>query len=90
MVTDNMASADAIWLSIRSEADTVVASDPVLGRSLSLAILDHPGLGSALAFQIGQRLGTGGVDCAQFTRIANEAFRATPDLVEGSAGDCPA
>jgi serine O-acetyltransferase len=87
MVTDNMASADAIWLSIRSEADTVVASDPVLGRSLSLAILDHPGLGSALAFQIGQRLGTGGVDCAQFTRIANEAFRATPDLVEAAGRD---
>jgi len=87
MVTDNMASADAIWLSIRSEADTVVASDPVLGRSLSLAVLDHPGLGSALAFQIGQRLGTGGVDCAQFTRIANEAFRATPDLVEAAGRD---
>jgi serine O-acetyltransferase len=87
MVTDKIASAERLWLSIRHEADTVVASDPVLGRSLSLAILDHPGLGSALAFQIGQRLGKGREDRAQFTRIASEAFRASPELVDAASRD---
>ena len=86
-VTDRIASAEGIWLSVRREAQAVVASDPVLGSSLSTAILDHPGLGSALAFQVGQRLGAGSADRAQFTRIANEAFRASPDLVDAASRD---
>jgi serine O-acetyltransferase len=86
-VTDRIASAEEIWLSVRREAEAVVASDPVLGSSLSIAILDHPGLGSALAFQVGQRLGAGRADRAQFARIANEAFRASPDLVDAASRD---
>ena len=87
MVADGMASAENLWRSIRREADAVAAGDPVLGKTLALAILDHPDLGSAIAFQIGQRLGTGEADRAQFTRVANEAFRASPDLVEAAARD---
>jgi serine O-acetyltransferase len=87
MVTDGIASAERLWLSIRHEAEAVVASDPVLGRSLSISVLDHPGLGSAVAFQIGQRLGTVSADRAQFSRIANEAFRASPDLVGAASRD---
>jgi len=86
-VTDRIVSAEGIWLSVRREAEAVVAGDPVLGNSLSTAILDHPGLGSAVAFQIGQRLGTGGADRAQFTRIAKEAFQASPDLVDAAGRD---
>jgi serine O-acetyltransferase len=88
VVEDRTASAqEELWPLIRREAEAVVAGDSVLGKSLSLAILDHPGLGSAVAFQIGQRLGTSDEDRAQFTRIANEAFRTSPDLVEAASQD---
>ena len=87
MVADEIASAENFWHSIRREADAVAARDPVFGKTLALAILDHPDLGSAIAFQIGQRLGTGDADRTQFTRIANEAFRAAPDLVEVASRD---
>ena len=82
MVIDGIASAEGLWLRVRREAEAVVATDPVLGRSLSISVLDHPGLGSAVALQIGQRLGKATEDRAQFTRIANEAFQASPDLIE--------
>jgi serine O-acetyltransferase len=87
MVTDKIASAEGLWLLIRREANAVVAADPVLGRSLSLAILDRRGLGSAVAFQIGQRLGSDSPTRTQFTRVANEAFGASPDLVETASRD---
>jgi serine O-acetyltransferase len=87
MVANEIASAENLWRSIRREADAVAVGDPVLGKTLALAVLDHPDLGSAIAFQIGQRLGTGEADRAQFTRVANEAFRASPDLVEAAARD---
>jgi serine O-acetyltransferase len=87
MVADGMISAESLWQSIRREADAVAANDPVLGKTLALAVLDHPDLASAIAFQIGQRLGTSEMDRAQFTRVAKEAFRASPDLVEAAARD---
>lgn len=87
MVADGMASAEHLWRSIRHEADAVAARDPALGKTLTFAISDHPDLGSAIAFQIGQQLGAGEADRARFTRVANEAFRASPDLVEAAARD---
>src|SRR5690606_30685653 len=53
----NMASAQQLWTSVRREAEAIAAIDPVLAPSLAASILDHPGLGPALARQIGQRLG---------------------------------
>jgi serine O-acetyltransferase len=82
-----MASAEQLWQSVRAEAEAIAATDPVLGRSLATSILDHPGLGSALALQIGQRLGTRDDDRALFTRVAGEAFAAAPELVEAARAD---
>ncbi|MCP4618067.1 MAG: serine acetyltransferase [Bradyrhizobium sp.] len=81
-----MASAQ-LWQSIRREAETIAGSDPVLAPSLAKSIFDHPDLGSAVAFQIGQRLGADEVDRARFSRVANEAFAATPELVEVASLD---
>jgi serine O-acetyltransferase len=82
-----MALAEKLWQSVRCEAETIAAGDPVLAQSLSRSILDHPGLGSALAFQIGQRLGVNDEERERFTRIANEAFAAAPELVEAASLD---
>jgi serine O-acetyltransferase len=90
VVADNITSAESLWRSIRSEADAVAAGDAALGSSISLSVLDHPGLGTAVAFQIGQRLGTDCETRALFTRIANEAFGAAPDLVEAASCDLQA
>ena len=80
-------SSNELWQSIRREAETAMAHDPVFGASLSAAILDHDGLGSAVAHQIGERLGTRLGERRQFAKIAHEAFLAAPDLVETAARD---
>jgi serine O-acetyltransferase len=82
-----IAPGDKLWLSVRREAKTVVDSDPGFCGSLSAAILDHPDLGSAVAHQIGQRLGKGAADRRQFSRVAREVFRAAPDLVDAVSRD---
>ena len=55
MNQNTIAPVDQLWLSVRREAESVVANDPLFGASLSAAILDHPGLGDALAHQIAER-----------------------------------
>ena len=87
MDQDGSASASQLWLSIRREAEIALARDPVFGASLSSAILDHADLGSAVAHQIGERLGRSLDDRRQFSRLAREAFQASPDLVEAASRD---
>jgi len=82
-----MASAQELWQSVRREAEAVAGGDPVLAQSLSKSVLDHPGLGSAVGFQIGQRLGSTDEDRARFARVASEAFAAAPELVEAASLD---
>jgi serine O-acetyltransferase len=78
---------DQLWLSVRREAEGVMANDPVFGASLSAAILGHSDLGSAVAHQIGERLGKHVADRQQFARLAREAFQAAPDLVDAASRD---
>lgn len=87
MIKDGSASAGQLWLSIRREAEAAFACDPVFGASLSSAIFDHADLGSAVAHQIGERLGRSSADRRQFSRLAREAFQASPDLVEAASRD---
>jgi serine O-acetyltransferase len=87
MTQNAIAPVDQLWLSVRREAESVVANDPLFGASLAAAILDHSGLGSAVAHQIGERLGKRADERALFARVAREAFAASPDLVDAASAD---
>jgi serine O-acetyltransferase len=87
VIQNAIAPVDRLWLSIRREAEKVLAGDPLFGASLSAAILDHSGLGSAVAHQIGERLGKNAADRRQFARLAREAFQTSPDLVDAASRD---
>ena len=87
MVPDRVSSSCELWLAIRREAETALARDPVFGRSLSAAILAHADLGAAVSHQIGQRLGKSTVEQNLFEGVANEAFAASPDLVDAASRD---
>src|SRR6185369_4546203 len=76
-----------LWQAIRREAEAASNRDHILGTSLGKSIFDHPGLASALAWQIGQRLGATDEDRVRFTRVATEAFAASPELVEAAGCD---
>ncbi len=87
MTAPKIVPADQLWTSIRGEAENALARDPILGASLSSAILDHADLGGAVAHQVGERLGRSSADSRQFSRIAREAFLASPELVEAASRD---
>lgn len=84
---NGMLSVDQLWRSVRREAEGAVARDPVFGAALSAAILDHPDFAHALAHQIGERLGRRPADRERFTRLAREAFAASPDMVDAASRD---
>jgi serine O-acetyltransferase len=85
--TAAISTSDRLWQSIRREAEKAAAGDPILGGSLSAAIFAHSGLGSAMACQIGQRLGKNAGERQLFADISDAAFRASPELVEVASRD---
>ncbi len=85
-----ISSIDKVWRSIRREAETALARDPIFGRSLLESILDHPDLGAAVSHQIGQRLGNSDGDRRLWAGIANEAFAASPGLAGSASLDLEA
>ncbi|HEY9454805.1 MAG TPA: serine acetyltransferase [Bradyrhizobium sp.] len=87
MIPSEISAADELWLTIRREAENVVAGDPVFGASLPAAILDHPDFAGAVSHQIGERLGKSSADRRRLARIAREAFAGSPDLVEAASRD---
>jgi serine O-acetyltransferase len=87
MVQKAIMTADQVWLSIRGEAESALVRDSVFGARLARAILDHADLGGAVAHQIGERLGKSAEERAQFARLASEAQRAAPGLVEAASLD---
>jgi serine O-acetyltransferase len=87
VVPDSVSSSGDLWLSIRREAETALERDPIFSRSLSASVLAHADLGASVSHQIGQRLGKNAADCDRFERIANEAFAASPDLVDAASRD---
>lgn len=90
MAGNAMETADQLWQSVRSEAETAFARDPVFGARLKAAILDHADLGQAVAHQIGERLGKSADERAQFARLAREAHAASNELVEAASLDLQA
>lgn len=87
MIRNSMLTANRLWEAVRGEAESAFSRDPSFGSRLTRAILDHADLGSAVAHQIGERLGNSADDRVQFARIACEAHRAAPDLVEAASRD---
>jgi serine O-acetyltransferase len=87
MIPNRISSAGHLWLAIRREAEKIAAMDPIFGRSLLAAVLDHSDLESAVSHQIGQRLGKSADDRRQFARVADEAFQESPGLVDAASRD---
>ncbi|WP_035639233.1 serine acetyltransferase [Bradyrhizobium sp. ORS 375] len=79
-----------LWSCLRREARQAATRDPVFGRSLAAAVLDHADLGSVVAQQIGGRLGRSSAEQAQFAAVAREAHHAAPDLVDAAYRDLDA
>ena len=87
MILNAAVTMEQLWHSVRREAEDAFARDPVFGGRLRRAILDQPDLSSAVAHQIGERLGKSTDERAQFARLAQEAQRAAPELVEAASRD---
>jgi serine O-acetyltransferase len=78
---------DAVWNRIRSEAEAITRSEPLLGAFIFSSILAHESFETALVHRLAQRLGSADVGADAIVRAFQDALDAEPDIGHAARAD---
>ncbi len=78
---------DAVWAQIRDEATQAIRNEPLLGSVIHGGLLHHRSLEAALAYRFSQKLASGEMSEQILREIADEAYRASPELGDAARRD---
>lgn len=82
--------SDPLWQQLLAEARRDAEGEPLLAQYLQSAILDRTSLAQALAFQLGNKLGSATLDCSQLYNLVCDTFRHHADALEAVKTDMKA
>jgi serine O-acetyltransferase len=85
--TLSSASATRVWSTLRIEAATAAAEEPILASLLNATILNHASFADALSYQLAQKLGGADMNALQIREVCAGAFRADPSIVTQAEAD---
>jgi serine O-acetyltransferase len=80
-------AAPPVWASLRNEAEAAAQKEAALASLLAAVILNHKTLGGALSYQLARKLGDQELRAMSIREIAEEAYAASPALVEIAEAD---
>jgi serine O-acetyltransferase len=76
-----------IWSTLRIEAATAAAEEPILASLLNATILNHSSFSDALSYQLAQKLGGADMNALQMREVCAGAFLADPQIVRSAEED---
>lgn len=76
-----------LWLIIRSEAEQLVISEPLLATFYHSVILNHDNIGQALAYTLAKKLANSIISATDFNEIIKEAYSAQPMMIQYAIKD---
>ena len=79
-----------VWAALRNEAERAAKTEPGLGSLLNAVVLAHEHLGAALSYQLARKLGDQELRAMSLREIAEQAYRANPNLVAIAEADLKA
>lgn len=71
----------SVWSTLRIEAATAAAEEPILASLLNATILNHSSFGDALSYHLAQKLGGADMNALQIREVCSGAFKADPNIV---------
>ena len=83
----SLAQVDPVWHRICQEAEEAIAQEPVIGGMLHANVLHHKSLDAALAFRLSGKLRSAEMSEQILREVADDAYRACPDLVAAARAD---
>lgn len=82
-----IAEVDPVWSQITDEAHDAIATEPLMSGLVHSSVLHHSCLKGALAYRISLKLSSGEMSEQILRELADEAYAASPDLVEAARAD---
>jgi serine O-acetyltransferase len=82
-----LSSAGTVWSSLRIEAATAAAREPILASLLNATILNHASFADALSYQLAQKLGGADMNALQIREVCAGAFARDPEIVLSAESD---
>jgi serine O-acetyltransferase len=76
-----------VWSTLRIEAATAAAEEPILASLLNATILNHASFADALSYQLAQKLGGSDMNALQIREVCAGAFAADPRIVASAEAD---
>ena len=83
----SVTEVDPVWHRIRTEAETAVANEPLMGGLIHAGILHHQGFAQALAYRISMKLASREMSEQILREITDAAYAADPSLTEAARAD---
>lgn len=84
-----LVQGSGVWATLRQEAEAAARAEPTLASLVHQCVLSHDDLSSAVAFQLGRRLGGAELEAMTVGEIAREVY-ADPSLTAAAAADLQA
>jgi serine O-acetyltransferase len=86
-IKPKLTALDPVWMRICEEAQAAVKDDPLLGGMIHSSILHHPTMEQALAYRFSFKLSNAEMGEQILREIADQAYRADPDLGAAARAD---
>jgi serine O-acetyltransferase len=81
------ANPPPVWAALRNEAEAAAQNEAALASLLAAVILNHKSLDGALSYQLARKLGDQELRAMSIREIAEEAYAASPTLVDIAEAD---
>jgi serine O-acetyltransferase len=81
------AASSRVWSTLRIEAATAAAEEPILASLLNATILNHASFADALSYQLAQKLGGSDMNALQIREVCAGAFASDPTIVASAESD---
>ncbi|MEZ5494022.1 MAG: serine O-acetyltransferase [Pseudomonadales bacterium] len=78
---------DALWQTLRSEAQIIVAGEPVLASYIHSVVLRHNNLTEAMSFHLARLLDSPAAPALLLREVCAEAFQAQPNIIQQVSRD---
>jgi serine O-acetyltransferase len=82
-----LAQVDPVWSRVCDEAEAAIAEDPLLGGMIYSCLLHHRTMEQALAYRFSFKLASAEMGDQILREIADEAYRADPELGVAARAD---
>lgn len=83
----NVRELDPVWQQITQEAEDAVRKEPLMGGLVHACVLHHRSVERALSYRFAAKLSSNEMSMVILREIADEAYKASPELVEAARSD---